>query len=201
MTKSDRSPRAARALALLALLAAAPLAGCSSDEPPARQKPAPTAPAENKASAPTPEAPKAPALAVSPTEWPGVEARLTNLRSNGNMLLVEVTLVNTGAAPATIEHYSATEATMTDDASKMPYEVFALPGGQPVATTDLTQTLQPGESTAVNATFPLPSTAKLVTVTFPRMGLFQAVRLVQPQPDAEPKHRDKGEKAEKRGNK
>ena len=87
------------------------------------------------------------------------------------------------------------DATMTDDASKKGYHVFQLPGGPPNATTDLTQTLQPGESTAVSATFPLPSTARLVTVTFPRIGLFEAVKLYHE--NAAPKPRDKGDKAEK----
>jgi hypothetical protein len=208
MTKENRRSSRAQALTILALLTLAPLSGCGSDEPPGRPKPTPPAPVENKAQGPAArgaDAPDRPALAVSPTEWPGVEGRLSTLQRNGNLLLVEVRLVNTGTAPVTIERYSATDATMTDDVSKKAYHVFQIPGGQPAATTDLTQTLQPGESTAVNASFPVPVTAQLVTVTFPRIGLFEAVKPYagnsQPQPRDKADKGEPGKKAEKNAKK
>lgn len=166
------------------------LSGCS-DAPPATNGPnaPPTATNASKSTAPdatpTPAGEPAKPLAVTGTSWPGVEARLLRARPRSGLLVVEIQLTNTGGAPASIEHYSAADATAVTDVSKEVYGVFTPGGGQPAATTDLTQTLAPGESTTINAAFPVPSTAELATLTFPNLGLFSAIPLRQhPTSDA-----------------
>lgn len=93
------------------------------------------------------------------------------------MLLVEVQLSNKGAAPVAIEHYSAEGATMSTDNSKTIFKVFTIPGRPPAATTDLTQTLQPGESTTINMTFPLPASARIVSLSVPKIGPLEGIKL------------------------
>jgi hypothetical protein len=174
------------------VLAAAPLAGCGPDAPPPRNAagsgaaapdvPAPGAgPADPGAPEPRPQRPP---IMTKQTDWPGVEGRLVSVDANGGLLLVEVQLANTGSAPVTIENFSAESAQMHNDVSKEIYGVFTPPGGQPAATTGLTQTLQPGETTTINATFPVPRQANLVTVGIPHVGLFEAIPL---RPQALPK--------------
>jgi hypothetical protein len=161
------------------------LAGCGPDAPPSNATAPTNAAAPKPADSAGPAAP-APAaakpLATTGTSWPGVEARLTSARAKGSLLVVEIQLANTGAAPVSIERYSVADATMTDDKTKRVYEVYTPPGGQPAATADLTQTLAPGETTTVNAAFPLPSVSELVTLTVPKMGLFEAIPL-KPHPE------------------
>ncbi len=204
MTRSTHTR--AGILPLLLLIAAGSLAGCG-DSPPEtnRNTGATNAAPTTKPAEPAPTSSPRPVLATSQTEWPGVEARLRNVGGKGGLLFVEVELVNTGSAPVAIEHYSAASATMTDDASKQLYEPFAQPGHPPSATVDLTQTLAPGELTTVNASFPLPSRAALVTLVFPKIGRFDAIPL-EPKtgPPADKKADDtkagKGEKkADKKG--
>jgi hypothetical protein len=159
-----------------AVLSALFSTACASDAPPERRV-APGAETP-KAVEPLPPAPPARPIDTISTEWPGVEARLVTVTHSGQILFLEVQLANTGSTPVTIENFSAATATMTDDASKRIYEVFAAPGGgKPAATTDLTQTLAPGESTTFNAAFPVPTNARAVTVAIPRVGRFEDVRL------------------------
>lgn len=166
----------------LALFATA----CGSDAPPRNAGPnlAPITSGANSSNTasttaprPTPE-PKAP-LATLASQWPGVEARLRTLNKSGQLLFAEVELVNTGSAPVTIENYSAASAQMTDDASKEIRNVFAPPGRAPAATVELTQTLAPGESTTINASFPISASARVVTLVFPNVGRFEAIPIRQ----------------------
>ncbi|MGB5034979.1 MAG: hypothetical protein WBQ66_00040 [Blastocatellia bacterium] len=115
-------------------------------------------------------------IATIPSEFPGVESRLVTVSRRGQMLLVEIELVNTGAGPATIENYSAADATFIDDVSKTPMRPFDT-GTGPIATTGLTRTLQPGESATVSASFPVGPTSKLATLTFPKLGIFTAIEI------------------------
>ncbi len=156
------------------LLAAAPPPRNGAAAPGNAAAPAPATP---EAGAPTAPQPPRPPLATRPTDWPGVEARLSSAKAAGGLLLVEVQLANTGSAPASIENYSAAAAEMHDDVSTDLYGVFTPPGGQPAATAGLTQTLQPGETTTINMTFPLSSKAQLVSIMIPSVGLFEAVPL------------------------
>jgi hypothetical protein len=176
----------AATLALFLLTIA--LAGCGTDGPPSSTNANPDAltPPPKPPAAPAETAKRATPLATTTSSWPGVEARLLSARPRSGLLTVEIELANTGNAPVTIDHYSAADATMTDDASKQIIKVFAPPGGQPAATADLTQTLQPGESTTVNAAFPLASTAQLVTISVPQIGRFEAIPLKPTGTSGEP---------------
>lgn len=115
-------------------------------------------------------------IARIPSEFPGIESRLVTNSRRGTTLLVEIELVNVSAAPVTIENYSATEATLVDDALKQPVGVYDTGTGA-IATTGLTRTLQPGESTTVSASFPLGAKSKLATLTFPKLGIFTAIEI------------------------
>ncbi len=115
-------------------------------------------------------------IATTPSEFPGVESRLVTVSRRGQMLLVEIELVNSGAAPASIENYSAAEATFIDDVTKQPVGPFDAGAGI-VATTGLTRVLQPGESATVSASFPVGPTSKLATLTFPKLGIFTAIEI------------------------
>lgn len=113
-----------------------------------------------------------------PSEFPGIESRLVVVSRQGQMLNVEIELVNVGAGPATIENYSATDATFIDDVKRHPMRPFDTgTGAGPVATTGLTRTLQPGESATVTAVFPVGKAAKLATLTFPKLGIFTAIEI------------------------
>jgi hypothetical protein len=124
-------------------------------------------------------------IATIPSEFPGIESRLVTCSRRGQMLLVEIDLVNTGAGPASIEKYSATEATMIDDVLKQPVGPFDAGAGI-AATTDLTRVLQPGEVATVSASFPVGPTSQLATLTFPKLGIFTAIEI-----DSGPNYRNK----------
>lgn len=115
-------------------------------------------------------------IAVSPSEFPGVEARLTNVSRSGQLLLVEIELVNTSPGPVTINDYSAAGATFIDDVLKQPVEPVDT-GQGPTATVGLTRTLQPGESATVSASFPVGAKSRLATLTFPKLGIFTAIEI------------------------
>jgi hypothetical protein len=178
MTMRPVSSRPALTTAGILLFAAAIAAGCGPDAPPQRNGNLGPPPG-NVAPPPVPPRNAAPArpIVTQTTDWQGVEARLTTARRAGQFLIVEIQLANTSGAAVTIDKYSAASANITDDASKQIYEAYAPPGGVAAATTDLTQTLAPGETTTVNASFPLPATARLVTIVFPQIGRFEGVPL------------------------
>lgn len=185
------STRARGAFGAIALCALIPLGGCESE--PTRTGNRPVAPNANDdmpapGTAGSPLVPKHTAanpIATIPSEFPGVESRLVTVARRGQFLLVEIELVNAGAGPATIENYSAAEATFIDDALKQPVGPFDS-GSGPVATTGLTRTLQPGESTTVSASFPVGPKSKLATLTFPKLGIFTAIEI-----DSGPNYRNK----------
>lgn len=181
-----------RAMVFLAALATSALAwGCASEPTRNSNRPVITVANDNT---PPPGAPgsalvlkhtKDNPIATIPSEFPGVESRLVTVARRGTTLHVEIELVNAGAAPATIEDYSAAEATLIDDALKQPVAPYDSGAGL-VATTGLTRTLQPGESATVSASFPLGPTAKLATLTFPKLGIFTAIEI-----DSGPNYRNK----------
>lgn len=148
-----------------------------------------TAPPAKTEEAPIP--PPTEPLATAATEWPGIEARLMKCSPAGNLLVVEVQLFNTSAAPVTIENYSATEATAVDDKQKIALGVFQPPGRQAGATNGLTQTVEPGGFAAVSATFPHVPGSERVTLTFPKMALFTAVPITAGAKKADQEARDK----------
>lgn len=171
------------ATAVFALSIAILATGCESE--PTRNGNKPLTPVSNAGEAPAPGEPgstlvlkhsKDNPIATIPSEFPGVESRLVTVSRRGQMLLVEIELVNTGAGPASIENYSAAEATFIDDVTKQPIGPFDAGAGI-VATTGLTRVLQPGESTTVSASFPVGPKSKLATLTFPKLGIFTAIEI------------------------
>jgi hypothetical protein len=128
-------------------------------------------------SAPPPPAQRAP-IGVVATEWPNVEARLIRLERTGQLVSVEIELVNTSAEPVTVADYSAREATMTDAKSGVVVEPFA-GRGQPIATHALTATIAPGQSAVVSASFPSVQDAERVTLVFPKISPFESMPVVR----------------------
>lgn len=174
-------------LAALPLALAFGLAACAPAEgpaPPTAATPA-DAPKVDEPAPAEPPAPPRPPIATATTDWPTLEARLIRAMRTGALVQVEVELANVGAAPVTIEGYSAREATLTDDASKDVVEPFAT-DGPPSATHDLTATIPPGEKAVVSAAFPLPGEAERVTIAFPRIDTFPGVAVELPHAPAPP---------------
>lgn len=117
-----------------------------------------------------------PALATAATDWPGVEARLVVAKRPTPEAVFEVDLANVGSAPVTIDKYSAAGATVTWEGASAPQGPKASGGSVPL-TTDLTATLQPGETASVTATFHVPPTVKVLSVKFPSIAPFENLRL------------------------
>jgi hypothetical protein len=121
-----------------------------------------------------PPAPPRPTLATSATGWQGLEARLVRFERVSNMLSVEVELVNVGGSRVPIQNYSAAGAQVTDEATRQTFGVFERTG-MVVASTDVNQDLDPGESTTINAVFPVPGSASSMTLTLPNIEPFASI--------------------------